>query len=122
MSAKFPRGGGEQTHSQPSVYKLHHVEVLFTGKFRQDKLNKQLLFLCVQKSLCKGPLSKRPNIGFQEQVSLNAGQKYFRMLQGKREHSTILWTFIKLPFVIRNLALSIFDWLFYTGFTLKHIS
>ena len=21
MSAKFPRGGGEQTHSQPSVYK-----------------------------------------------------------------------------------------------------
>ena len=22
MSAKFPRGGGEQTHSQPSVYKI----------------------------------------------------------------------------------------------------
>ena len=37
------------------------------------------------------------------------------MLQG--EHSAILLTFIKLPFVIKIFVLSIFEWLFYTGFT-----
>ena len=37
------------------------------------------------------------------------------MLQG--EHSAILSTFIKLPFVIKISVLSIFEWLFYTGFT-----
>ena len=33
------------------------------------------------------------------------------------EHSAILLTFIKLPFVIMILVLSIFEWQFYTGFT-----
>ena len=47
--------------------------------------------------------------------SLNAGQKYCRMLKG--EHSAILLTFIKLPFVIKIFVLSIFEWPFYTGFT-----
>ena len=48
--------------------------------------------------------------------SLNAGQKYCKMFQG--EHSAILSTFIKLPIVITILAkMSIFEWLFYTGFT-----
>ena len=37
------------------------------------------------------------------------------MLQG--EHSAILLTFIKLPFVIKTFVLSIFEWPFYTGFT-----
>ena len=37
------------------------------------------------------------------------------MLQG--EHSAILSTFIKLPLVIKTFVLSIFEWLFYTGFT-----
>ena len=67
------------------------------------------------KSCVKRPLSKRPQIGFQDQLSLNAGQKYCRMLQG--EHSAILKTFIKLPFVINIFVLSIFEWQFYTGFT-----
>ena len=53
--------------------------------------------------------------GFQYQLSLNAGQKYSRMLQG--EHSAILSTFIKLPFVIKIFVLSIFKWLLKTGFT-----
>ena len=35
----------------------------------------------------------------------------------KREHSAILSTFIKLPFVIKIFVLSIFEWPFYTGFT-----
>ena len=33
------------------------------------------------------------------------------------EHSAILLTFNKLPFVIKIFVLSIFEWLFYTGFT-----
>ena len=37
------------------------------------------------------------------------------MLQG--EHSAILLTFIKLPFVIKIFILSIFEWPFYTGST-----
>ena len=49
------------------------------------------------------------------QLSLNAGQKYCRMLQG--EHSAILSTFIKLPFVFKTFVLSIFKWPLKTGFT-----
>ena len=37
------------------------------------------------------------------------------MFQG--EHSAILSTFIKLPFVIKIFVLSIIEWPFYTGFT-----
>ena len=40
---------------------------------------------------------------------------YCRMLP--LEHSAILLTFIKLPFVIKIFVLSIFDWPFYTSFT-----
>ena len=63
----------------------------------------------------KRPLSKRQKWVFQDQLLLNAGQKYCRMLQG--EHSAILPTLIKLPFVIKIFVLSIFEWLYYTGFT-----
>ena len=35
------------------------------------------------------------------------------------EYSAILLTFIKLPFVIKIFGLSIFVWLFYTGFTVQ---
>ena len=57
------------------------------------------------KTCLKLPISKRPQIGFQDQLSLNAGQTYCRMLQ--REHSAILSTFIKLPFVIKIFIFSI---------------
>ena len=43
------------------------------------------------KTCVKRPLSQRPKIGFQDQLSLYAGQKYCRILS----------TFIKLPFVIK---------------------
>ena len=49
------------------------------------------------KACVKLPLSKRPKDGFQDRLLLNAGLKYFRMLQ--REHSAKLSTFIKLPVV-----------------------
>ena len=63
----------------------------------------------------KRPLSNRPEICFQDHLSLNAGQRYCRMLP--LEHSAILLTFINLPFVIKIFVLSIFKWLFYMGFT-----
>ena len=69
---------------------------------------------CVKRGV-KRPLSKRPQIGFQYQLSLNAGQKYCRMLEG--DHSAIILTFIKLPLVLKIFVLSIFEWPFYTGFT-----
>ena len=68
------------------------------------------------KTCLKRPLSKRPKIGFQDQFLLNAGQKCCRMIQG--EHSAILWTCIKLPFVIKTFVLSIFEWPLKTGFTM----
>ena len=39
------------------------------------------------------------------------------MVQG--EHSAILSTFIKLPFVIKIFVLSIFEWPFYTEFIVR---
>ena len=57
-------------------------------------------------------------MGFQDRLSLNAGQKYCRMLQG--EHSAILCTFIKLPFVSKVFVLSIFEWPLKTGFTVGY--
>ena len=50
------------------------------------------------KTCVKQPLSKRPKIGFQDQLALNAGQKCCRMLQG-----SILQDF---------QTLSIFEWPF----------
>ena len=52
--------------------------------------------------------SKRSNIGFQDRLSLNAGQKYCRLLQNALlEHSAILSTCIKLPCVFKTFVLSI---------------
>ena len=64
-----------------------------------------VLLLLYSKTCVKRPLSKRQTIRFQTKSSLNAGQKYYRMLQG--EHSVILSTFIKLPLVIKILVLFI---------------
>ena len=85
---------------EPSAEK-NQQEVMIDTPFHAVSYNKT----CV-----KRPLSKRPKNGFQDQLSLNAGQKYCRMLS--LEHSAILSTFIKLPVVIKNFVLSIFE-----GFT-----
>ena len=60
---------------------------------------------------------KKTEIGFQDKLSLNAGQKYCRMLP--LEHSAILSTFIKLPVVSKTFVLSIFEWPFYAGYTVQ---
>ena len=59
------------------------------------------------KTCLKRPHKKKTKIGFQDQLSLNAGHKYCRMLQG--EHSAILSTFIKILLVIKIFALSTFE-------------
>ena len=63
---------------------------------------------------------KKTKMGFQDQLSLNAGKKYCRMLQ--EEHPAILLTFIKPPFVIKTFVLSIFEWPLKTGFAVMVIS
>ena len=76
-----------------------------------NKLKKTLKVHSVwiySKTCLKQPLSKRPKTSFQDQLLLNAGQKYCRMLP--LEHSAIRLTFIKLPFVI-----TIFVFLFLSG-------
>ena len=65
------------------------------------------------KTFLKLPLAKRPKIGFQDQISLNAGQKNCRMLQWK--HSAILSTFIKLSVCHQDLCFLYFGWPFKTG-------
>ena len=55
---------------------------------------------------------------FLYRLSLNAGQKYCRMLP--LEHSAILLTCIKLPFSIKTFVLSISKWPLKTGFTALH--
>ena len=81
-----------QNHVWPLL--LH----ILTSKFAKN------IGLC-RKTCVKRPLSKRLKIGFQYQLMLNVCQKYCRMLQG--EHSAILSTFIKPPFIIQNFVLSI---------------
>ena len=49
------------------------------------------------RAFLRGDSKRRPKIGFQDLFSLNAGQKFCRMLQGK--HSAILSTFIKLQYI-----------------------
>ena len=69
------------------------------------------------KTCLKRLLKKKTKIGFQDRLLLNAGQKYCRMPQ--EEHSAILSTFIKLPFVINIFVLSIFEWPLKTGFSVN---
>ena len=71
------------------------------------------------KTCVQWPLSKRSKNWFKDQLSLNTGKKYCRMLQG--EHSAILLTFIKLPFDIKIFVISIFEWPFYKSFTVVRI-
>ena len=59
------------------------------------------MYSCVALS---GHSNRRPKIGFQGRISINASQKYSRMLQ---EHSEILSTFNKLPLVFKTFVLSI---------------
>ena len=64
---------------------------------------------------------KRAKIRNQDQSSLNADQKYCRMLQGE-EHSAILLSFIRPPFVIKIFVLSILSGHFTQVFTVHALT
>ena len=67
--------------------------------------------LVYSKTCLKRPLKKKTKIGFQDRLTLNAGQKYCRMLQ-----ESIL-QYLQLQFVIKPFVLSIFELPLKTGFT-----
>ena len=69
---------------------LYITSVLYTTFFQCHGSQLHVAFICTfaigkyGKTYVKRPLSKRLQIGFQDQFALNAGQKYYRMLQGER--------------------------------------
>ena len=79
--------------------------ILEYGMLSHNYLNINEIILIYSKTCLKRPVKKQTKIDFQDRLSLNAGQKYCRMLQ--REHSAILSTFINLPFVTKIFVLSI---------------
>ena len=73
-------------------------------------------FLSLYSKTClKRPLLYRPKLVFKNQLSFNLDQKYCRILT--LEHSAMLLTCIKQPFVIKIFVLSISEWSLKTGFT-----
>ena len=101
----------------PCVNNFSHFITIIN---QQNALDALLPIRKYSKTCVKWPLSKRPKICFKYQLSLIAGQKYCRMLQG--EHSAILLTFIRLPFFIKIFVLFNFEWPFYTGCTVCFFS
>ena len=73
-----------------SINKLINVSGNSKEKCVQNSLPFEEYFHCLT---VKQPLSKRPKISFPDQLLLNAGQKYCRMLQG--EHSKILLSILQ---------------------------
>ena len=105
-----------------ALYICIHSEVVTRGKrllFRNSLKNGHCKILYSKTCLKRSP-KKNTKIGFQYRLSLNACQKYCRMLQG--EHSAINLTCIKLPFSIKTLFLSIFKWPLKTGFTVSSLN
>ena len=118
--------------SSPSLFQLHtcwHYSwgtiIHLNSGICEDLLLRLLLPLLTSlenkktnysKTCLKRPLKKKTKIGFQYQISLNAGQKCCRMPKG--DHSAVLSTFIKLPFSFnKTCVLSIFKLPLKTGFT-----
>ena len=97
------------------LFPFHLRTVTPTSMFRQLV---HMLTVQLNQAL-SGHSIRRQKIGFQDRLSLNAGQKYCRMLSWsilQREHSAILLTFIKLPFAIKIFVLSTFEWPLKTGY------
>ena len=97
------------------VLRVHCIESSLYWKFTVYLCRNKLVIaiFCWKLHITVKPVlsshsKRRPKIGFQDRLSLNAGPKYCR---------AILSTFIKLPFVFMIFVLSIFEWLIKTGFT-----
>ena len=96
---------------------LNHVMLKLMDK-KNTILNVHSIFFCMfaslynSKTCVKWLLSKDQKLVFKTN---------HRLMQVKREHSAIHSTFIKLPFVIKIFLLSVFEWSFYTCFTLLQL-
>ena len=91
------------------------MRIWYLSYLREANAYRQIRAIkCLYNSLIHLYTQKKTKTRFQDQLFLNAGQKYCRMLQG--EHSAILSTFVKLPFVIKIFVLSIFERPLKTGF------
>ena len=73
-------------------------------------------FCCTVKPVLSGHSKRRQKLFFKTNYRLMQVKSIAECSKG-REHSAILSTFIKLPFVIESFVLSIFEWLLKTGFT-----
>ena len=67
------------------------------------------------KTCLKRPLKKKTKNCFSILIIAKCRSKVLQ--NAPLEHSAILWTFIKLPFVFKTFVLSIFEWPLKTGFT-----
>ena len=103
--------------SAKALISLHMLRRLDAVQCDQFQNHTCMLNHCVVYSITcvKRPLSKRPKTSFQDQLSLNAGLKYCRMLQG--EHSAILRPSLTYHLSFLIFVLYIFEWPFYTDFT-----
>ena len=96
------------THGCTNMKPTQNCTGLVVCRFRVvPQMVEKLYITCTYTiTFLKWPFKKKTKIGFQDRLSLNAGQKYCRMLQ---EHSAILLTFNKLPFTVKTYVLSIFE-------------
>ena len=95
-------------------------KILFTCAILNVQVYTDMVAIMDSKTCLKRPLKRRPRVGFQDRLSLTAGQKYCRMLQ--REHSAILSTCIKPTSIFKTFVVSIFEWPLKTGFTVCAVS
>ena len=95
---------------------LHNYNTVLSRNQRLLELLQVMHFYTV-KPVLSGHSKTRPKIGFQDQLLLNAGQKYCRMLKG-----SILQYFgpsLSYHFVMKIFVLSIFEWPLKTCFTVS---
>ena len=76
---------------------------------------RELLPDTYSKTCVKGPLKKKTKNWFSKPIITKCRSKVLQ--NAPREHSAILLTFIKLPFVFKTFVLYIFEWPLKTGFT-----
>ena len=105
---KHSNHGNTMVRNQAKTQVQRTLNVTSVANISHERRRMNLKY---SKTCEKRPLSKTKN-DFQDQLTLNTGQRCCRILQG--EHSPILSIFIKLPFVIKIFVLSTFEWLFYT--------
>ena len=102
--------GGRESAPKAILLKIIRVRVLS----RHDGKDS---FCYIQLNMYETITLKKTKNGFKDLLSLNAGQKYCRMLQG--EHSAILSTFITVSYYLplRPLFCLFSEWPLKTGFT-----